>query len=421
MLAESGTLYLHLDYREAHGAKLLCDEVFGRECFLNEIVWAYDYGARTKRRWPAKHDTILVYVKDPERYWFDSAEVDREPYMAPGLVGAEKAARGKLPTDVWWHTIVSPTGREKTGYPTQKPEGIVRRMVLASSRRGDWCLDFFAGSGTLGAVASSILVGYGLSRFNVPFSKTIMVVLIATIILSVVAVMLESVQSIGAAYGRALRTAEWVFTIAFTVEYVLRLGTVGRPRAYATSFFGIVDLLAILPVYISLVIPGAQSLLVVRSLRLLRVFRVFKMAQWLQEANYLLRAVQNSTQKILVFLLTVLLINVIVGSTMYAVEGPANGFDSMFTGVYWSIVTMSTVGFGDIAPNTGLGQVLAACLMILGYSVIAVPTGIVSAEVTTARNAERRRPCPSWGHTDRRGRARSCERCGKVLDAGART
>ncbi len=156
LLAREGTLYFHIDYREAHYCKLLLDEIFGRECFLNEIVWAYDYGARTRRRWPAKHDTILVYVKDPDGYFFDSEEVDREPYMAPGLVTAEKAARGKLPTDVWWHTIVPTNGSEKTGYPTQKPEGIVRRMVSASSRPGDWCLDFFAGSGTLGAVASKL-------------------------------------------------------------------------------------------------------------------------------------------------------------------------------------------------------------------------------------------------------------------------
>ena len=156
LLSPSGTLYLHLDYREAHYAKLLLDELFGRECFLNEIVWAYDYGAKPKRRWPAKHDTILVYVKDPDRYWFDSEAVEREPYMAPGLVTAEKAARGKLPTDVWWHTIVSPTGKEKTGYPTQKPEGVLRRIVQASSRPGDWCLDPFAGSGTLGAVAAEL-------------------------------------------------------------------------------------------------------------------------------------------------------------------------------------------------------------------------------------------------------------------------
>ena len=156
VLAPSGTLYLHLDYREAHYAKVLLDDLFGRDCFLNEIVWAYDYGARPRRRWPAKHDTILVYVRDSELYRFDAEAVEREPYMAPGLVTAEKAARGKLPTDVWWHTIVSPTGREKTGYPTQKPEGIVRRMVQASSGPGDWCLDPFAGSGTLGAVCAAL-------------------------------------------------------------------------------------------------------------------------------------------------------------------------------------------------------------------------------------------------------------------------
>jgi site-specific DNA-methyltransferase (adenine-specific) len=156
LLAKHGTLYFHIDYREAHYCKVLLDRVFGRECFLNEIIWAYDYGARTKRRWPAKHDTILVYVNDPDRYWFNSDEVDREPYMAPGLQSAERAAEGKLPTDVWWHTIVPTNGRERTGYPTQKPEGIVRRMVTASSKPGGWCLDFFAGSGTLGAVARAL-------------------------------------------------------------------------------------------------------------------------------------------------------------------------------------------------------------------------------------------------------------------------
>jgi site-specific DNA-methyltransferase (adenine-specific) len=156
LLDGTGTLYFHIDYREAHYCKLLLDELFGRECFLNEIVWAYDYGGRPKRRWPAKHDTILVYVRDPDRYLFDAEAVEREPYMAPGLVTAEKAARGKLPTDVWWHTIVSPTGREKTGYPTQKPEGLVRRFVQASSRPGDLCLDPFAGSGTLGAVSAAL-------------------------------------------------------------------------------------------------------------------------------------------------------------------------------------------------------------------------------------------------------------------------
>jgi site-specific DNA-methyltransferase (adenine-specific) len=156
LLDPAGTLYLHLDYREVHYAKVLLDGLFGRECFLNEIVWAYDYGGRSTRRWPAKHDTILVYVKDPELYHFDSAAVDREPYMAPGLVTPEKAARGKLPTDVWWHTIVSPTGAEKTGYATQKPLGVLRRIVAASSAPGDWVLDFFAGSGTTGAAAREL-------------------------------------------------------------------------------------------------------------------------------------------------------------------------------------------------------------------------------------------------------------------------
>jgi site-specific DNA-methyltransferase (adenine-specific) len=156
LLARSGTLYFHIDYREAHYCKLLLDEIFGRECFLNEIIWAYDYGGRSKRRWPAKHETIFVYVKDSREYYFDSGAVDREPYMAPGLVDARKAARGKLPTDVWWHTIVPTNGSEKTGYPSQKPEGIIRRMVVASTRPGDLCLDFFAGSGTLGAVAAAL-------------------------------------------------------------------------------------------------------------------------------------------------------------------------------------------------------------------------------------------------------------------------
>ena len=166
LLGGSGTLYFHIDYREAHYCKLLLDEIFGRECFLNEIVWAYDYGARSKRRWPTKHDTILVYVRDPAEYHFDAEAVDREPYMAPGLVTPEKAARGKLPTDVWWHTIVPTNGHEKTGYPTQKPEGVLRRMIQASTRPGDWCLDLFAGSGTLGAAAAKLGRRYVLIDSN---------------------------------------------------------------------------------------------------------------------------------------------------------------------------------------------------------------------------------------------------------------
>jgi len=157
VLAPHGSLYFHIDYREVHYCKVLLDTIFGRECFLNEVIWAYDYGARTKKKWPSKHDNILLYAKDPERYTFNVDAIERIPYMAPGLVGPEKAARGKLPTDTWWHTIVSPTGREKTGYPTQKPLGIVNRIIQASSNPGEIVLDFFAGSGTVGAAC----IAYG--------------------------------------------------------------------------------------------------------------------------------------------------------------------------------------------------------------------------------------------------------------------
>jgi site-specific DNA-methyltransferase (adenine-specific) len=156
VLAPTGSFYLHLDQHEVHYVKVLMDAIFGRAAFLNEIIWAYDYGARATRRWPAKHVTILFYAKDPKRYHFDSTEVEREPYMAPGLVTPEKAARGKLPTDTWWHTIVSPTGRERTSYPTQKPVGVLKRIVAASSKPGDLVLDYFAGSGTTGAAALAL-------------------------------------------------------------------------------------------------------------------------------------------------------------------------------------------------------------------------------------------------------------------------
>ena len=156
LLSPRGSLYLHLDYREAHYAKVLLDGLFGREHFLNEIIWAYDYGGRPKRRWPAKHDTILVYVQDRDRYTFNADDIDRIPYMAPGLAGPEKAARGKLPTDTWWHTVVPTNGKERTGYPTQKPEALAERIIRAASDPGDLVLDPFAGSGTVGAVAARL-------------------------------------------------------------------------------------------------------------------------------------------------------------------------------------------------------------------------------------------------------------------------
>ena len=152
ILKPTGSLYFHIDYREVHYCKILLDEIFGRESFLNEIIWAYDFGGRSKTRWPSKHDNILYYAKDPKSYTFNHDEVDRIPYMAPGLVGKEKAARGKFPTDTWWHTIVGTNSNEKTGYPTQKPVGVLKRIVTASSNPGDQVLDFFAGSGTIGDV-----------------------------------------------------------------------------------------------------------------------------------------------------------------------------------------------------------------------------------------------------------------------------
>lgn len=258
-------------------------------------------------------------------------------------------------------------------------------------------------------------VRYVIFEHDTPAAKAFDVVLMVVISFSVLLVMFESVEENSRRYATELLVLEWIVTILFTIEYVARLATVKRPLRYARSFFGIIDLLAVLPVYLSFFVPGAQSLLVIRSLRLMRVFRVFKMARWLSEANYLVRAIRSSSRKIAVFLIAVVLVNIIVGSTMYVIEGPEHGFDSMFRGVYWSIVTMSTVGFGDIAPGTGVGQVLAAILMITGYSVIAVPTGIVSAEVAGAREQEV--PCRGCGSAVHSRTARYCDSCGFPLDS----
>ncbi len=249
---------------------------------------------------------------------------------------------------------------------------------------------------------------------HTPESRAFDISLLALIAFSVLLVMLETVEELEARYGALLLVLEWIITILFTIEYLARLITVTNKWRYARSFFGIVDLLSILPVYLSLILPGTQSLLVIRSLRLVRVFRVLKMVRFISEANYLVRAIKASSRKIIVFLIVVLLINVIVGSTMYLVEGPENGYDSMFRGLYWSIVTMSTVGFGDIAPSTPLGQVLAAMLMITGYSVIAVPTGIVSAEVVSVTR-QRQESCRNCGSAVHSETARFCDACGVEL------
>ena len=247
--------------------------------------------------------------------------------------------------------------------------------------------------------------------------RTFDMVLLWVIVLSVLAVVLESVTSIQAQHGGLLRGAEWGFTLLFTAEYVLRLLCVRRPLRYALSFFGIIDVLAIVPTYVSFLIPGAQTLLVIRSLRLLRVFRVLKLGRYLGEANVLLSALRTSRPKIIVFLGTMLTLVVIVATLMYLIEGETNGFTSIPRALYWAIVTMTTVGYGDIAPQTVAGQTLAAAVMIMGYAIIAVPTGIVSAEMAQAM---RRQPvstqaCPECAADGHDGDAKFCKYCSGEL------
>lgn len=258
------------------------------------------------------------------------------------------------------------------------------------------------------------------------------VVLLVLILASVATVSLETVSGLTAATYRGLRVAEWVFTVLFTVEYLLRLVAVRRPSAYAHSFFGVVDLLAILPTYLSLVIPGSQYLLVVRVLRLLRVFRILKLVHFVSEARGLGTALRASARKIAVFLLTVATVVVIVGSVMYLIEGRANGFTSIPRSMYWTIVTLTTVGYGDISPQTELGQAVASLVMILGYGIIAVPTGIVTVELGRAAReagpgpapevvtavAAPPRPCPGCGAEAHDRDAAHCKHCGARLPAG---
>lgn len=247
------------------------------------------------------------------------------------------------------------------------------------------------------------------------------VLLIGAILISVAIVMAESVQSVRDAYGPYLRTMEWGFTLLFTAEYLVRLWCVDSPRRYAGSFFGIVDLLAVLPTWMTLALPGGQVLAVVRILRVLRVFRVLKLIQYLGEARVLTAALRASRYKITVFLFTVLGIVVVVGSLMYLIEGPNAGFTSIPKGIYWSIVTLTTVGYGDVTPVTAIGQTLAAILMILGYGIIAVPTGIVTSELTLqgrglGRPVEVGGALCTCGHREEDARARYCRYCGGRLE-----
>jgi voltage-gated potassium channel len=252
---------------------------------------------------------------------------------------------------------------------------------------------------------------------DTPAGKLFDVVLIWSIIISVVVVLLDSVASVRIKYGEWLYIFEWFFTILFTIEYILRLLSVRQPWRYAASFFGLVDLLAILPTYISLFIPGSQYLLTIRILRLLRIFRVFKLAAYLSEAQLIVAALRASRRKISVFLFAVLVIVVIIGSAMYVVEGAENGFDSIPTGMYWSIVTLTTVGYGDISPQTPLGKAIASLVMIIGYAIIAVPTGIVTAELAqVARKGHiTTQSCPTCGMEGHDHDAVHCKYCGELL------
>jgi voltage-gated potassium channel len=254
---------------------------------------------------------------------------------------------------------------------------------------------------------------------DTPLGKAFDVALLVAIVASVLAVTLDSVASIRAVHGRALNLAEWGFTLLFTVEYVVRLISVPRASSYARSFFGVVDLLAILPTYLSVLLPGAEHLLVIRGLRLLRIFRVFKLGRFLGEASILSDALRGSRHKITIFLGTVAILVTILGTAMYLIEGDENGFTSIPIAIYWAVVTMTTVGYGDIAPQTVAGKSLAALVMILGYSIIAVPTGIVTAEIVETASARRvtTRCCPGCMREGHARDARFCMACGGELDA----
>jgi len=252
-----------------------------------------------------------------------------------------------------------------------------------------------------------------------PAGKAFDIALIATILLSVLAVMLDSMASVRAQYGPALYIAEWAFTALFTVEYILRLVCVRAPLKYARSFFGVVDLMAVLPTYVSILLPGSQYLLVIRIIRVLRVFRILKFAQHTSEARLLMQALYMSRRKITVFILAVLSLVVILGSLMYLVEGEVSGFTSIPKSVYWAIVTLTTVGYGDISPQTPLGQTLAAIIMIMGYSIIAIPTGIVSVEIAEAyRKRSAKGACPDCGRQGHDVDANHCKHCGGKLSTG---
>lgn len=261
---------------------------------------------------------------------------------------------------------------------------------------------------------------------DTPMGKLFDVVLLILILVSIVLVMLESVSEFDAKYHEILYVGEWIITIFFSIEYIARIITVKKPRAYIFSFYGIIDFLSTIPLYLSLLFAGSSFLLSVRALRLLRVFRILKITRYIGEASKLRKALLNSKAKILVFLFAVLVIAVIAGTLMYLIEGPEHGFKSIPISVYWCIVTLTTVGFGDIAPSTPLGQLLATVIMIMGYGIIAVPTGIVSAEYTKSMDKPdamgkdyvhvNTQACPNCGSQRHRDDSKFCHKCGKELN-----
>ncbi|MDZ7764601.1 MAG: ion transporter [Melioribacteraceae bacterium] len=247
------------------------------------------------------------------------------------------------------------------------------------------------------------------------FGKLFDLGLITSILLSVAAVVLDSIEEINNVYGRELYLIEWFFTIMFTFEYLLRIYSLRRPLEFMVSFYGIIDLTAVLPTYLSLFVPGTQYLLVIRILRVLRVFRILKIVRYISEASMLKQALKASKRKIVIFLFFVLASVVILGSMMYLIEGRENGFTSIPVSIYWSIVTLTTVGYGDISPQTPLGQILASVIMILGYGIIAVPTGIVTSEMTNIRRGTNTQSCPSCGKEGHDDDADHCKYCGAEL------
>lgn len=251
---------------------------------------------------------------------------------------------------------------------------------------------------------------------NTRAGKAFDVVLLVLIVLSVIVVMLDSMESWNRDFGKLFYVLEWAFTIIFTIEYILRLICIQRPLKYATSFLGVIDLLSIIPTYLSILVVGTQSLLVVRSLRLLRIFRIFKLTHFLTEMHFLGTAVRGSLKKISIFMLIVLTLVVILGSIMYLVEGPDNGFTNIPNSIYWAIVTITTVGYGDISPVTPLGKFIATCIMFIGYSIIAVPTGIVTTEMSmTARKMSTIRRCKVCMRDGHEPDALHCKWCGAML------